>query len=64
MVEFVIDERGNATEFRVSQGQDPALDQEALRVCRHVFDNYWLPATVANKPVRVVYTLPISFRIN
>ncbi|WP_165822003.1 energy transducer TonB [Hymenobacter edaphi] len=64
LIEFIIDEQGNATGFRVAQGQDPALDQEALRVTRHVFDNQWLPATEAGKPVRLVYKVPFTFRIN
>ncbi|WP_400190871.1 TonB family protein [Hymenobacter sp. B81] len=64
IVEFSIDERGNATDFRVIKSQDPALDQEALRAARQAFDNWWLPGTAASgRPVRIVRRLPFTFTI-
>ncbi|WP_345225648.1 TonB family protein [Hymenobacter koreensis] len=63
MVEFIVDENGNARDFRVVESLDTALDAEALRVTRQVFDNWWLPVTIDAKPTKVVFTQPITFTI-
>jgi protein TonB len=40
---------------------DPALDKEAIRVVSSMPN--WIPGRQKGKPVRVKYTLPITFRL-
>jgi protein TonB len=43
------------------RGVDPALDKEALRVISTM--PRWKPGMQRGKPVRVRYTVPITFRL-
>jgi protein TonB len=46
---------------RTIRGADPLLDKEAERVIRSM--PKWSPGTQEGKPVRVKFTLPISFKL-
>jgi protein TonB len=58
-VSFVVDKDGSISEAKVLRGVDPSLDKEALRVVRAL--PKWRPGKQRGKPVRVSYTVPISF---
>ena len=45
----------------VLRGVDPSLDKEALRVIGTM--PKWTPGKQRGKPVRVKYTVPITFRL-
>lgn len=58
-VSFVVGKDGSITQAKVIRGVDPALDKEALRVVNSL--PAWKPGKQGGKPVRVSYTVPISF---
>lgn len=58
---FVIDRNGKVTEAEVARSIDPALDKEALRVVNAMPN--WKPGKQRGKPVRVKFTVPITFRL-
>lgn len=60
IVQFVIDLDGHVTDVKVVRGVDPSLDAEAIRVIKSM--PLWLPAIQDGKPVKVRFTLPISFK--
>lgn len=63
-VRFLIDENGNVTDpalALMSRKLGGGLDEEALRVVKTM--PAWQPATYNGKAVRVVYTLPVKFRL-
>jgi protein TonB len=58
-VNFVVDKDGSVSQARIARGVDPSLDKEALRVVNTL--PKWKPGMQRGKPVRVSYTVPISF---
>ena len=58
---FVVDKKGNIVEPKIIQGIDPSLDAEALRVIGMM--PRWTPGRQDGKAVRVLYTVPITFRL-
>ena len=61
MVDFVIDEKGNVCEVKVSRGVHVSLDEEAVRVISA--SPKWRPGRHRGKKVRVALTLPVEFRL-
>lgn len=61
MIEVIIDTNGNVTNPKVSQGVDPLLDAEAIRVTSNM--PKWQPGTQRGQAVNVKYTFPIIFRL-
>jgi protein TonB len=59
---FVIERDGSITDVQVMRGVDPALDREAVRVIRAMPN--WTPGMQRNTPVRVRFTLPVTFRLH
>jgi len=58
-VNFVVDKDGSVSNARIARGVDASLDKEALRVVNSL--PKWKPGMQRGKPVRVSYTVPISF---
>lgn len=58
---FVVDRTGKVTDAEVFRSIDPSLDKEALRVVNSMPN--WKPGKQNGKPVRVKYTIPITFRL-
>lgn len=58
---FVVDKKGNIVEPKIIRGIDPSLDAEALRVIGKM--PRWTPGRQDGKAVRVLYTVPITFRL-
>ena len=61
MVDFVIDEKGNVCDVKVSRGVHVSLDEEAVRVISA--SPRWRPGRHRGKKVRVALTLPVEFRL-
>jgi protein TonB len=61
-VQFVVEKDGSITDVKVIRGAQKQLDQEALRVIEEM-DN-WIPGSQNGKKVRVLFTIPINFKIN
>lgn len=62
MVSFVVERDGTLTDVKVSRGLGSGCDEEAVRVLRA--SPKWKPGMQNGRPVRVAYTMPISFPIN
>lgn len=61
IVSFVIDVDGSVTDAVTQKSVDPLLDSEALRVVRQM--PKWTPGLNKGVPVKVKYTMPITFRL-
>jgi protein TonB len=62
IVQFVVEKNGKIGEVKVARSVDKDLDREAIRVCKS------LPAfspgrNAVGDPVRVWYTLPVTFKL-
>jgi len=58
-VSFVVGKDGSVSDARVIRGIDPSLDKEALRVVNSL--PTWKPGKQRGEPVRVSFSVPISF---
>lgn len=58
---FVIEKDGSISKVKVLRPVDPYLDKEAVRVVKAM--PKWTPGVQMNKPVRVKFTVPVSFRL-
>jgi len=61
LVSFIVNRDGSIVEPRVMRSVDPSLDKEALRVVSSM--PRWRPGKQHGKPVRVKFTLPVTFRL-
>lgn len=61
IVQFVVNKDGSIVDPKVVRSVDPYLDKEAIRVISAM--PKWKPGMQRNKPVRVKYTVPVSFRL-
>lgn len=60
-VRFVVDENGSVSDVNVVRGIGGGCDEEAKRVVMKM--PKWKPGKQNGKPVKVYYTLPITFRL-
>jgi len=60
-VTFVVDPDGQITDVRVLKGVHESIDAEAVRVVSMMPN--WEPGIVKDEPVRVQFTMPISFTL-
>ena len=60
-VRFVVEKTGRLTSVGIEEGVGGGCDEEALRVIRI---SKWKAGYFQGKPARVLYTVPIEFRIN
>lgn len=58
---FVVNRDGSVVDVEVVRGVDPSIDKEAVRVVSNM--PKWEPGMQRGKPVRVRYTVPITFRL-
>lgn len=58
---FIVEKDGTTSDTKIISGVSPSLDAEALRVIS-TFPK-WTPGKLAGRPVRVIYTVPITFRL-
>ncbi|NDP21638.1 MAG: energy transducer TonB [Paludibacter sp.] len=59
--EFVVNRDGSIVDIVVVRSVHPSLDKEAMRVIKLM--PKWSPGLQRGKPVRVKYTLPVSFKL-
>ena len=62
VVQFVIEKDGSVTDVHAVKKVDPSLDREAERVVRSM--PRWSPGRQNGAPVRVKYTLPVTFKLS
>lgn len=58
---FVVERDGSITNVRVINSVDPSLDKEAVRLLNAMPN--WSPDKQNGSPVRVKYTVPVTFRL-
>jgi protein TonB len=58
---FVVEKNGSISDVRVVRSVDAALDREAQRVIKSM--PAWIPGKQNGAPVRVKYTVPVTFRL-
>ena len=58
---FVVERDGSITDVRILKSVDPSLDKEAIRVLQSM--PRWIPGKQNGSPVRVKYTVPVTFRL-
>ena len=61
VVQFVVNKDGSICEEVVVRSVDPQLDAEAIRMLRTMPN--WTPGKQKGEPVRVRFTLPVSFKL-
>jgi len=61
-VQFVVEKDGSLTDIKVLRSPDESLGDEAVRVLKA--SPRWTPGIQNGKPVRVMYTVPISFTLS
>lgn len=61
VVQFVVEKDGSISDIRFVKSVEPSLDHEARRVCSKLPP--FVPGRHNGHPVRVLYTLPIDFRL-
>lgn len=61
IVQFVVNRDGSIVDPVVVRSVDPYLDKEALRVIQTM--PKWKPGMQRGKPVRVKYTVPVTFKL-
>ncbi|MBI1317098.1 TonB family protein [bacterium] len=60
-VDFVVEKDGRITQVKVAKSTHKLLDKEAVRVVRSMPN--WEPAINDGRPVRMHFTVPISFKL-
>jgi protein TonB len=60
-VKFIVDEKGKVTNVAIERGIHPLLDNDALRVVRQLPN--FSPGLQRGKAVRVLYRVPMNFRL-
>jgi periplasmic protein TonB len=60
-VGFVVERNGSISNVNIARGVSVGFDEEALRVVRNM--PLWKPGKMGNSPVRVSYSVPISFKL-
>lgn len=61
IVKFLLTEDGSITDVKVVKGIGGGCDEEAIRVVANM--PKWKPGKSENNPIRVFFTLPISFKM-
>lgn len=61
IVQFVVEKDGSVGEVKVVKSVDYNLDKEAVRVCKIL--PKFTPGKQNGQPVRVYYTMPVTFRL-
>lgn len=61
VVQFVVEKDGSLTDFEINRHATPALDEAAIEVIKKM--PKWKPGKTNGKPVRVRFSLPVSYRL-
>ena len=61
IVQFVVEKDGSITDVVVVKSVDPSLDKEAARVIKNM--PHWIPSRQNGSPVRVRFTVPVTFTL-
>jgi protein TonB len=59
---FVVNKEGHVENIRIVKGVDPLLDNEVVKALEA--SPRWKPGKQRDVPVKVIFTIPIVFKIN
>jgi len=59
---FVVNKEGNVENIRIVRGIDPLLDNEVVKALKA--SPRWKPGKQRDIPVKVIFTIPVVFKIN
>ncbi|GHT37218.1 cell envelope biogenesis protein TonB [Bacteroidia bacterium] len=59
---FIVNQDGSISNPTLLKGVEPSLDEEALRIIKSM--PKWTPGKIKGEPVRVKYTIPVTFRLS
>ena len=59
--QFIVDSKGNITDVKILRGIGGGCDEEALRVINMM--PQWKPGRQNGRTVRVIYNMPVVFKI-
>jgi TonB family protein len=62
IVQFIVERDGTLNDIKIAKGIGSGCDEEAKRVIE--LSSPWVPGSSNGKPVRVAYSVPISFTLN
>jgi TonB family protein len=60
-VSFIVNEKGKIKDVKILKGLNKACDKEAMRVVKKM--PRWTPGQQDGKNVKVIYTLPVNFKL-
>ncbi|MFP4555444.1 MAG: energy transducer TonB [Bacteroidales bacterium] len=60
-LQFIIDEEGFVRNVEIIRGADPLLNKEAVRIVSS--SPQWTPGKQRNKPTKVKFTFPVTFKL-
>ena len=60
---FAVDAQGHTIDIQLVQGLRPDIDAEVLRNAHRLDSIQWRPGTQNGRPVRVAFTIPLSFNL-
>ena len=61
IVQFVVEKDGSITDVKIAKSVDPSLDKEAARVIKSM--PHWIAGRQNGSPVRVRFTVPVTFKL-
>ena len=61
IVQFVVEKDGSITDVQIAKSVDPSLDKEAARVIKSM--PHWIAGRQNGSPVRVRFTIPVTFKL-
>jgi len=61
VISFVVEKDGKITDLKVNKSVSPSIDAEAIRVLKN--SPRWIPGTQFGRNVRIVYSVPVSFKL-
>ncbi len=61
ILQFVVDENGGISDIKAARGIGGGCDEEAIRVVKSM--PKWKPGKQRGRPVKVRFTLPVSFKL-
>ena len=62
IVSFIVEKDGKINDIKVNKSADSELDAEAVSVLKK--SPLWVPGTLCGKPMRVNYSVPITFNLS
>ena len=61
LVEFAVNPDGTVSDINVQESPHESITEEIIRVFSE--SPLWTPAYLDGKPIKVVYTMPLTFRV-